>query len=793
MRLLLAVAAAAADAAMLVVGLLREGEVGPPGDLAGALAEVRRQRAVDHLVLGRLSPDEVAQLTVLVSGSRPEDSLVRVVQQRAEGNPLFVREFVRLWETAGHVEGGLPQGVRDVIGRRLDLLPSATRDALRRAAVLGREFTVTTLGALMDVPPGRVLDLLEPAIAADSLRFDGPGLRFGHVLTQEVLYAELPMVERQRLHARAAAVLQAAAAPPASGYAGPMDAIAFHLRRAAPLGGADEALAVTRQAAHRARSQLAYEHAAFQYREALTLLPLITGGAAERATLLLDAAHCALRAGAVEDAWRSCREAADVGRATAAPAIVADAAVVLRGITNSPLTAQVHALSREALGLIGESDPVRAAKLMAQLVITTDSFAAGGDQDLSGRALRIAEATGDPDARFLAMQARAVALVNSQYVLERLSLGDRALRLAEETGNAEYAAWGRTWRLDALWELGRRLQIDAELSAFTTVVGHLRQPWWHWRLTMMQAAIVAHEGRFAAARELADDARELGLRGGHGEAAFFHLVFRAHIAVWDGVGLDEVEAEVTRFVETGPFLARTWLAHLLVGRGRLDEAAHLWAAVAPHVSAFPRNAPEWIVAACGNAEVCVAVGDRVTAAAIAEALTPYADRQAISGAHTPSAGPVSLYLGLMATATERWDIAEGHLRTALVSAKAMDSGPYEAIARLALARLHVRTGRDQAAREHLDHAVRIARRLGMPRVLADATALRDTRHSVLTPREEQVAAFVADGLSNRQIAQRLRLSERTVENHVTHILTKLGFESRARIASWYATRGDASR
>jgi non-specific serine/threonine protein kinase len=56
----------------------------------------------------------------------------------------------------------------------------------------------------------------------------------------------------------------------------------------------------------------------------------------------------------------------------------------------------------------------------------------------------------------------------------------------------------------------------------------------------------------------------------------------------------------------------------------------------------------------------------------------------------------------------------------------------------------------------------------------------------LTKREREVAALVADGLSNRDIAARLVISRRTVEAHVEHILTKLGFSSRTQIATWMA-------
>jgi DNA-binding NarL/FixJ family response regulator len=55
---------------------------------------------------------------------------------------------------------------------------------------------------------------------------------------------------------------------------------------------------------------------------------------------------------------------------------------------------------------------------------------------------------------------------------------------------------------------------------------------------------------------------------------------------------------------------------------------------------------------------------------------------------------------------------------------------------------------------------------------------------VLSPREEEVAALVAEGLTNRQIAQRLVISERTAQNHVQHILTKLGFATRGQVAAW---------
>jgi len=373
-------------------------------------------------------------------------------------------------------------------------------------------------------------------------------------------------------------------------------------------------------------------------------------------------------------------------------------------------------------------------------------------------------------------------------VLERLSIGERAIRLARETGRDEYAAWGHTWRLNGCWELGRRVGLDAELAAFADVVGKLGEPLWRWRLTTLQARLALFEGRFQQAGELAEQALEIGLRGGHEGADYIHLIFRAHLGMQSGVGLDALEADVRRYVETAPFLMRALHARVLAGMGRLDEASVLWDAIVPHLALVPRDAPERIIIWRASAELCVALGDRTTAAVAYDALLPYADRQIVAGSNTPSVGPTTLGLGKLAMLLEKWEPAGTHLRAALAMCKAMGSAPYEAMTHLELARLlGRRQPPDSAADAHLDSALRIARRLGMAPLAATATALRDARRrGVLSAQEENVAALVAEGLSNRQIAHRLNLAEGTAENHVTQILTKLGFHSRTRIAVWYA-------
>ncbi len=111
---------------------------------------------------------------------------------------------------------------------------------------------------------------------------------------------------------------------------------------------------------------------------------------------------------------------------------------------------------------------------------------------------------------------------------------------------------------------------------------------------------------------------------------------------------------------------------------------------------------------------------------------------------------------------------------------------FEVEADAELAAFHARTGDNAAAALVARRALPMARTLGMTPWAERLASLAgaDAKISPLTARERQIASLVAAGLSNRAIADRLVISERTAQNHVQHILGKLDFANRAQIAAW---------
>ena len=127
--------------------------------LAQTLGELTRERLFQRVLLRGLSHDNIGRFIEATSGINPPAGLVQAVHTQTEGNPLFVTEVVRLLVQEGELGGGqsgdreswtvrIPEGVREVIGRRLDRLTERCNETLTIASVIGRDFTLDQLDFL---------------------------------------------------------------------------------------------------------------------------------------------------------------------------------------------------------------------------------------------------------------------------------------------------------------------------------------------------------------------------------------------------------------------------------------------------------------------------------------------------------------------------------------------------------------------------------------------------------------------------------------------------------------------
>ncbi len=214
-------------AGLMIVGTYRDTDIDRAHPLAAILADVRKMDGVSRIVVDGLGPDGVRELLVRAGGHDLDAvglQFAERVQRETSGNPFFVGEVLRdliengtlierggQWTSEMHVEeAGIPDGVREVVGQRLNRLGDVVERVLRSAAVIGYEFDVELLADMLGQGADEVLDALDTAAAANLvIEVAVDRHRFAHALVREVLHAELSSSRRSREHRKAAVALEA--------------------------------------------------------------------------------------------------------------------------------------------------------------------------------------------------------------------------------------------------------------------------------------------------------------------------------------------------------------------------------------------------------------------------------------------------------------------------------------------------------------------------------------------------------------------------------------------------------
>ncbi len=749
------------DQRVLCVMTLRSDERSP------ALALVRRPRtgtAPIHLELGRLEPDDVVEMATICAPGAGRSTLERVCA-RAEGVPLLVEELL--------ASPGVPVSFLDAVRRRLALLPEPYRRVLGAAALLGRRFDWRLLPPMVRMPAVEVSGALEAAVEQLLLTVEDGAFRFRHALTREAILGDLLPPEQQALAADGLMAVDAAHPDLAGGAA----ELAADLAERA--GDRDRAAALLTTLGETALRAGGIGTAAQHLERAAGLA---RPGEGRARAVLLQVEALAL-AGRVDEAAAAARRPLDLPFDAARHGEVrvelslslAEAAVAAGrwGMAADELRT-ARRLERRT------TDPVlraRTAVLQAEVALAAD------DLDLARAKARraLGDAHDAPEVRCHALEVlgRVDRLRDPASARDRF---EQALAEADAAGLA-------VWRARALHELGTIDMFD-----------HLGVE----RLEQARRA-AAQIGALSTAASIDLQLAAVGISRWTPDETTTHAGAALELA--ERLDLDAVRAKALLFLAEAGAL-----------RGDPDGAEHhLQLARLPEAIGSPAEGFCWGVrgeAALAAGEVATAVDHLERATTILDAF-PHAEpaafralwplllaavgdgsaRSALDRARRSGVAAFRLNRGLMGYAEAVVAGQAGEPERARSLVRAADGAfenarTWRVLARVIAAPVAVAGGWGTQPRKWVGDGVETFERLGLARLaawcrqrIADDEPARSAPAGI-TPREADVLALVADGLANKEIAQRLHLSTRTVEKHMEALLRKTRRRSRTQLAIW---------
>ena len=735
LQLLRHVLRSTSSARLLVLATYRHTEISDA--LADTLADLRREGlGVDRLQLEGLDTDAVAAFMESIQGLAGGDegrAQAEAVRVHTGGNPFFVGELLRhLAETgatyrrrgpwsyyAGAEDVGVPQGVQEVVARRLRRLSETANNVVVWASVIGAEFD---LGLLEQVVDGDdPFDAVEEAVRGHVVVEVSPShYRFSHALVRDTVYSGLTATRRGRLHRRVGETLEAS-----PGGRDRIDALAHHFAAAATAGCAAKAAEYALAAARRAIDEAAWE-------EAIAVLD--RGIAAQdaagnpepvrRCDLFLLLAETWTRQYDPAKSFEAAEQALAIARDLDDPERLGAAAYwYVRGLMGarareSKSAAQTTVeVAREIYRTLGDDAPSWRARLLA----IRPGLREGQDELATRReALALARAIGDANAIGVALSFLSGAL-GPLRVREVLDMAEEMVSAAPPNG---WDGWrnGIERRCRARLMLGDREGFEADVAACDRF-GRERRFWFfRWTAKYLEATLALLDGRFGEADELAADAARIAPEGfGMALEVAGRQRFRVRSEQGDDEGaLGEARALVERFAENPIHLSM-----LAAAEARLDPDGprrdlERFVGQGPSGPMHPERVP---VSLAYRAEVATALGRSCAAGRLYQDLLPYQGQVVVGGMGEGCQGAVDRFLGMLAGAAGRRDDARSHFESALAIETGLRSPPLLARTQYWGGRFQLEGGDAGGAHASLGAAFETAERLGMRGLRRDALAL----------------------------------------------------------------------
>jgi class 3 adenylate cyclase len=675
---------------LLILGAYRDVELDRTHPLSETLGALRRLPNYRRVLLRGLPQETVQELLAVIDpseeGAAGRQALAAALHQETEGNPFFIREVLaHLIETGKIVheggrwvgkvtsvsELGIPEGVREVIGRRLSQLSPACNRMLTLASTLTGGFAWEVLKAInADVSEPDLLDLLEEALSKQLIAERKGELSdtydFTHALIRQTLYGELSGPRRVLLHRQIGEALERLYENSADAH---LPELAHHFYQAAPGGDVQKAIDYARRAGDRAVAVAAWEEAVANYERALQAFELagpLAGPAACDVLLALAQARLWTDTSS-EESREAYRRAASLAREAGDGERLALAAIgIAKVLSVGLINAEYVRVLQDALDRLPPGADALRARVLARLGQEMYFGEQAAFEQLTTEAVALARASGDQAALAEALSTRAFGGGIRSDAETTLTASAEIIDAADASGDPTRAMLGIFQRFVAAVVLGRIDLAHATLDLYDRRATQLRIPFYFWQRELIRGMFALTEGRLEDAERLAQSALVLGQRGQPDTAL---QMFSAQLFAIrrEQRRLAELEAGIVAMVQAYPAIPawRTALAFNYIERGMRDDAHREFEVLAKAGFAPTPEDGNWPLARALLTAVASSLGEAARAAELYEQLLPAGGRIVMVGAAVDSYGSVDRLLGMLASTLGQWSDAEQHFAAAI--------------------------------------------------------------------------------------------------------------------------------